>query len=32
MRRAFNVARARIEPEWEALRAEPRFQELLGAG
>ncbi|HUG55353.1 MAG TPA: protein kinase [Vicinamibacteria bacterium] len=31
MRRRFTVARARIEPEFAALRHEPRFQELLGA-
>lgn len=30
MRRRFTVARARIEPELESLREEPRFQELLG--
>lgn len=28
--RAFMVARARIEPEWEAVRGDPRFQRLLG--
>jgi len=29
-RRAFSVARARIEPEWESLRGHERFQKLLG--
>ncbi|HZI64459.1 MAG TPA: tetratricopeptide repeat protein, partial [Thermoanaerobaculia bacterium] len=28
-RRAFVVARARIEPEWDGLRDDPRFQRLL---
>jgi tetratricopeptide (TPR) repeat protein len=28
-RRAFVVARARIEPEWEGLRDDPRFRALL---
>jgi tetratricopeptide (TPR) repeat protein len=32
MRRRFTVARARIEPEFASLRADPRFQELLGPG
>jgi tetratricopeptide (TPR) repeat protein len=30
MRRRFTLARARIEPEFDALRAEPRFRELVG--
>lgn len=30
MRRRFTVARARIEPELESLREEPRFKEILG--
>ena len=29
-RRAFTVARARIEPEWESLRGDDRFLQLLG--
>jgi tetratricopeptide (TPR) repeat protein len=29
MRKLFTVARARIEPEFESLRDEPRFQEML---
>ncbi len=28
-RRAFVVARARIEPEWDGLRGEPRFERLI---
>ena len=31
MRRRFTVARARLEPEFDFLRADPRFQDLLGA-
>jgi serine/threonine-protein kinase len=31
-RRAFTLARARIEPEFEALRADPRLQRLLASG
>jgi tetratricopeptide (TPR) repeat protein len=30
-RRAFTLARARIEPEFKALREDPRFQRLVGA-
>jgi len=30
VRRRFTIARARIEPEFESLRAEPRFRELVG--
>jgi len=30
MRRRFNVARARIEPEFASLRDDPRFKELVG--
>ena len=30
MRRAYTVARARIEPHFEALRAEPRFRQIVG--
>jgi non-specific serine/threonine protein kinase len=30
-RPAFVLARARIEPEWDQLRADPRFQRLLGS-
>jgi non-specific serine/threonine protein kinase len=30
MRRAFTLARARIEPEFEGLRGDPRFRELVG--
>jgi TolB-like protein len=30
--RAFTVARAKIEPEFESLRADPRFQELVANG
>jgi len=30
MRRRFTLARARIEPELETLREEPRFQEIVG--
>jgi tetratricopeptide (TPR) repeat protein/predicted Ser/Thr protein kinase len=30
MRRRFTVARARIEPEFTSLRADPRFQDLVG--
>lgn len=29
-RRAYTLARARIEPEWESLRGDERFQRLLG--
>jgi tetratricopeptide (TPR) repeat protein len=31
-RRAFTLARARIEPEFDALRADPRLQRLLASG
>jgi serine/threonine-protein kinase len=31
MRRAFTVARARVEPEFDALRADRRFLDLVGA-
>jgi len=30
-RRRFNVARARIEPEFASLRDDPRFQEIVQA-
>ena len=30
-RRAFVVARARIEPEWDGVRGEPRFQRLIAS-
>jgi tetratricopeptide (TPR) repeat protein len=30
LRRAFTIARARIEPEFEGLREEPRFRALIG--
>jgi len=26
------LARARIEPEWNSLRPDPRFQRLIGSG
>ena len=29
MRRRFTVARARLEPEFDAMRGEPRFEELV---
>jgi tetratricopeptide (TPR) repeat protein len=29
MRRRFTIARARLEPEFDALRGDPRFQELV---
>jgi len=31
-RPAFVLARARIEPEWNSLRPDPRFQRLIGSG
>ena len=31
MRRAYTVARARIEPDFGSLRDEPRFRKLLGS-
>ena len=31
MRRAYTVARARIEPDFETLRDEPRFLKLVGS-
>jgi serine/threonine protein kinase/tetratricopeptide (TPR) repeat protein len=32
MRRAYTVARARIEPHFAALRADPRFRQIVGEG
>lgn len=32
MRRLFTIERARLEPEFESLRAEARFRELIGEG
>jgi hypothetical protein len=31
-RPAFVLARARIEPEWQSLRADPRFERLTSLG
>lgn len=32
VRSAFVVARARVEPEWDSLRGDPRFEKLLAGG
>ena len=31
-RQAFVLARARIEPEWDSLRGDPRFENLVAGG